>query len=177
MNTGQMLLTIGAIFLLSTVILTVNRGFLSTEMVMIDNRYGIIAVSLATSTMEAAINKSFDENSDTLALTSLSQLTLTNNLGLDAGDSLAHPEKFDDFDDFDCFRDTTKTDEIPLEGTDPLQNIIFYTNCQVDYVRADNPEIVSTQPSWHKRIIVKVYSPGLTDTVKMTTVYSYFFFR
>jgi MSHA pilin protein MshD len=177
MNTGQMLITIAAIFLLSTVILTVNRGFLNTETVMMDNRYGIIAVSLATSTMEAAINKAFDERSDTVALTSLNQLTPKNNLGLDAGDSIDHPEKFDDFDDFDCYRDTTKIDEISLEGANPPQNIIFYTNCQIDYVTDNNPAVISTQPTWHKRIIVKVYSPGLQDTVRMSSVYSYFFFR
>ena len=170
-----MLITIGAIFLLSTVILTVNRGFLSTNTTMMDNRYGIMAVSLATSTMEAATHKAFDEKSDTLGLTSTNELTQANSLGLDAGESYDNPESFDDFDDFDCYKDSVKVDKIPLEGTN--QEITFNTRCWVNYVEDGNPEIVSTNRTWHKRIIVWVYSPELGDTIKMRTVYSYFYFK
>lgn len=175
MNTGQMLITIGAIFLLGSVILTVNRGLLSSNTVMIDNRYGIIAVSLATSTIERASNKAFDEQSDTLGLSSVTSLTLSGNLGLDSGESINDPDTFDDFDDFNCYRNTPKADTLVLEGT--ANKIIFYTNCQVDYVRADAPETISSNRTWHKRMMVKVYSPGIQDTIRLSTVYSYWYFR
>lgn len=177
MNTGQMLITIGAMFLLSTVILTVNRGSLSTQTVMIDNRYGIMAVSLATSMIESATNKSFDENSDTLGLTSTNQLTLKNNLGLDAGELISSPGSFDDFDDYNCYKAVAKADTIPIVDGLEERELIFNTFCEVDYVAANNPENTSALRTWHKRMRVRVFSPGLQDTIKMSTVYSYFFFR
>lgn len=181
MNTGQMFLTIAAIFLLGTVILTVNRGLLSSNSIMIDNRYGIICVSLATSMMERATDKAFDEKSDTLGLTMVNNLTLRQNLGLDAGESINDPDSFDDFDDYDCYRLTPRADSLELEGTD--QKIAFLTYCQVDYVNESvsgnpgNPSIISMNRTWHKRMIVKVFSPGMQDTIKLSTVYSYWYFR
>ena len=170
-----MLITIGAIFLLSSIILTVNRGLLNTNSVMMDNRYGIMAVSLATSIIETATNKAFDEQSDTLGLSSTNSLTLSNALGLDAGESRDSVGKFDDFDDYNCFKSIPKVDSLPLLGTDSL--IYFNTYCEVKYVSSDDPQVVSVNRTWNKRIDVKVTSPGLSDTVRMSTVYSYFFFR
>ena len=175
MNTGQMLITIGAIFLLATVILTVNKGLLSSNSVMINNRYDIISASLATSMIERATSKAFDEKSDTLGLKLTTELTQSNALGLDAGESINDPNSFDDFDDYNCYKTTPKTDTLQLEGSG--KQIIFYTNCQVNYVTANNPETITTGRTWHKRMIVKVYSSGIEDTVKLSTVYSYWYFR
>ena len=170
-----MMLTVGAFFLLAVVILTVNRGLLSNNSVMIDNRYGILGVSLANSMMERATSKAFDEQSDTLGLTSTNSLTVVNSLGLDAGETISNPDSFDDFDDFNCYKTTPKTDTLLLEGT--TNKIIFKTYCQVNYVEASNPGVVSTNRTWHKRLIVSVTSTGLQDTIKLSTVYSYWYFR
>jgi hypothetical protein len=175
MNTGQMMLTVGAFFLLAVVILTVNRGLLSNNSVMIDNRYGILGVSLANSMMERATSKAFDEQSDTLGLTSINSLTAVNSLGLDAGETINNPDSFDDFDDFDCYQTTPKSDTLLLEGTD--KKVIFNTYCQVDYVEASNPEKVSANRTWHKRLIVTVTSTGLEHSINLSTIYSYWYFR
>jgi hypothetical protein len=175
MNTGQMMLTIGAFFLLAVVILTVNRGLLTNNSVMIDNRYGILGVSLANSMMERATSKAFDEQSDTLGLTSTNSLTVVSSLGLDADETKNNPDSFDDFDDFNCYKTAPKSDTLLLEGTD--KEVIFDTFCQVDYVEASNPEKISTNRTWHKRLIVSVTSTGLQDTIRLSTVYSYWYFR
>ncbi|MCX7797192.1 MAG: hypothetical protein N2249_01035 [Melioribacter sp.] len=177
MNTGQMLLTIGAIFLLSTVILTVNRGLLTTNTTMIDNRYGIMATSLGTSMIERAISKAFDENSDTTEVTSTSQLTLPNNLGLDSGENRNDPNRFDDFDDFNCYRTVPLLDSLILDPNDLTKKIFFKTFCRVDYVDQNNPNTVSTTRTWHKRIQVIVTSDAMKDTIRMSTVYSYWRFK
>ena len=125
--------------------------------------------------IERASNKAFDEKSDTLGLKLTTELTQPNYLGLDAGESINNPDSFDDFDDFDCYRTTPKTDTLALEGT--TKKIVFYTKCQVDYVKPSAPETVSSNRTWLKRMEVKVYSSGIEDTVRLSTVYSYWYFR
>lgn len=177
MNTGQMLLTIGAIFLLSTVILTVNRGFLTTNTTMITNRYGIMASSLATSMIERAISKAFDENTDTTEVTSTSQLTLPQNLGLDAGENRNDPNLLDDFDDYNCYRFLPHRDSIQIDPMDPTKKLYFDTFCRVDYVSDSNPNNVSSTRTWHKRMQVIVTSSAMEDTIRMSTIYSYWNFK
>lgn len=175
MNTGQMMLTIGAVFLLSMVILTTNRGLITTNTTMVDNRYGILAVSLATSTIERATSKAFDQNTDTLAINTTNSLTNVNALGLDAGENRNFPENFNDFDDYNCYKTNPKVDSLTFEGTN--RKIVFNTFCRVDYVNQNSPNTVSNQRTWHKRIIVSVIATGMTDTIKMSSVYSYWYFR
>ncbi len=175
MNTGQMLITIGAIFLLSMVILNINRGLITTNTTMIDNRYGILGVSLATSTIEKATGKAFDENTDSVSVNSVNSLTNVNQLGLDNSESRNNPDGFNDFDDYDCYRTNPKVDSLEFEGTG--RKILFHTYCRVDYVSSSNPNTRINQRGWHKRIIVSVISPGMTDTIKMSSVYGYWYFR
>lgn len=177
MNTGQMLLTIGAIFLLSTVILTVNRGFLTTNTTMIDNRYGIMASSLATSMIERAMSKAFDHNTDTNSVSSLSSLTLPNNLGLEAGESRNNPNLLNDFDDYNCYSSNPLIDTLILDPNDPSKKIFFQTFCNVFYIDENNPNNPSSSRTWHKRMNVRVISSAMIDTIKMSTIYSYWKFR
>ena len=175
MNTGQMMLTIGAVFLLSMVILTTNRGLITTNTTMVDNRYGILAVSLATSTIERATSKAFDQNTDTLATNTTNSLTNVNALGLETGESRNFPENFNDFDDYNCYKTNPKVDSLTFEGTN--RKIVFKTFCRVDYVNQNSPNTISNQRTWHKRMIVSVIATGMTDTIKMSSVYSYWYFR
>lgn len=175
MNTGQMMITIAAIFLLSMIILTNSRGLITTSTVMVDNRYGILGVSLATSAIEQATGKAFDHNTDTLAITSINLLTSVGALGIDAGELSSDPTTFNDFDDFNVYRTVPKTDSLILEGTN--KKMIFNTYTSVDYVDPDNPDNISLIKTWCKRIRVKVISPGMNDTIKMSSVYSYWYFR
>lgn len=175
MNTGQMMITIAAIFLLSMVILTNSRGLITTSTVMADNRYGILSVSLATSAIEQATSKAFDHNTDTVAVTLINSLTNVGALGIDPGELSNDPTTFNDFDDFNIYRTVPKTDSLILEGTD--KKMIFNTYARVDYVDPDNPNNVSSTRTWCKRISVKVISPGMNDTIKMSSVYSYWYFK
>jgi MSHA pilin protein MshD len=175
MNTGQMLITIGAIFLLSMVILTTNRGLITTNSTMIDNRYGILATSLATSMIEKATGKAFDHNTDTTAVTSLTVLTNINALGIETGENRNYPEDFNDFDDYNCFITNPKLDTVAFEGTN--RKIIFQTFCRVDYIKLTNINSASNERTWHKRMIVRVISPEMVDTIKLSTIYSYWYFR
>ncbi len=75
MNTGQMMITLGAVLLLSTIVLRVNGSQLSNQDSMQNNKFGILAISLATSVIEEASEKAFDEASTSNFLNSTSLLT------------------------------------------------------------------------------------------------------
>ncbi|MCG6913762.1 hypothetical protein LJE86_07575, partial [bacterium BMS3Abin03] len=63
MNTGQSLLTIGALLILSLTVLRVNNSILVTDNILQDSKLGVLATSVATSLMEEASKKAFDEGS------------------------------------------------------------------------------------------------------------------
>jgi hypothetical protein len=174
MNTGQLLLTIGGMFLLSLVILRVNNNFLSTNYVMMNSKLGITAVSLGTSFIEEASSKAFDEVTadSSITLSSESQLTLPNNLNPDGA------EVYPNFNDFDDYNNLNVTDTIPFTG-------IFNIKCKVSYVNLDTTVasadkiIPSNNRTWYKKLEVDITSlsiqkpDGSPDTLKFYSVFSY----
>lgn len=161
MNTGQTLLTIGALMVLSTILLRVNNNFVSTDAVMMENRFGVLAISLATSYIEEASGKAFDANTITAAASSTSDLS---SLGPGSGESYPN---FNDFDDYDGLSIVDSS----------MKSAIFDINCDVDFVQASNPDKAVTNKTWHKKITVQVTSKSMEDTVTMSSIYSYFYFR
>lgn len=175
MNTGQTMLTIFAMVLLSAVILTVNRGFLTTNVTMAENRVDILAVSLGNSIIEDATSMAFDEQTVGAAVSSPTSLTSSTLLGLDSGESSSNPSSFDDFDDYNSYKTNPKVDTIGVPGT--TNKYTFKTYCKVDYVDPNNPDNITANKTYHKKIQLKIFSPGMSDTVRMSTVYSYWYFR
>jgi hypothetical protein len=154
----------------------VNRGTINTETTMIQNRYDIMAVSLATSIIEDATQLAFDSKTDGAAITATTSLTSASSLGIETGESKTYPAGFDDFDDYNCYKTTPKVDEIGYTGS--TRKVIFHSLVRIDYVNGNNPGgAVSSTQTYHKRMQVRVYSPGLQDTIRMSTVYSYWYFR
>lgn len=182
MGSGQMIMTILGMVLLSMVILTMNRGFYNTNTTMASSRYNILGISVANSIMEDATGLRFDEATTGGTITSPSQATPIASLGLDAGETAANLKTFDDFDDYNAFKTTPKLDTILVTGT--TKKIIFNTICKVDYVTASNPSQAATSQTYHKRLRIWVYCPEIrdpktlvTDTIKLSTVFSYWYFR
>jgi hypothetical protein len=165
MNTGQMILSIGALLLLSLTVLRVNNTILQTDSVMMDSKFGILATSIATSLIEKASKKAFDANTFEDAVSSLSGLTPANGLGPGTGETT--PENFNDFDDFDGY----------TEQITNLPSAVFDVSCEVCYVNPTNPDGKLNTQSWHKKMKVKVSSPSSQDTINLSTIYSYWHFR
>lgn len=164
MHTGQMLMAIGAMVLLSVLILRVNSSFFQSENVLDESKFGVLAISLATSIIEEASSKSFDAVTDSNSIDELSLLTGISDLGPETG------ETFPEFNDFDDFHNYTEIDS-------SLPSAVFQLDCEVDYVRKDDPSITSSSETWHKRITVQVTSPSMQDTFQMSSVFSYWYFR
>jgi hypothetical protein len=185
---GQTMLTIGAIMLLGVTVLNTNRSSLQHGAIIAVTEVGIYASSLAQAKIEEAESKAFDEfsASDTLGsgdvITDLTQLATT--LGRETGevypDDGVHP-RFDDFDDYNYYSGNNPYRlYVPGVDTFRIQTTVFY-------VDTANPQAAAGTRTWHKKMIVKVW-PTVTpwgedkaqsrpDTVTMSYIYSYWWFR
>lgn len=161
MNTGQMLLTVAAMMLLSVVVLRVNNNFLSTSSTLLDTKFGVLATSIATSMIEEASGKPFDLATVDNSVTSLSYLSTC---------GPAYGEIYPNFNDFDDFNGLVKIDST-------MPSAIFKVECEVGYITPSNPNNIVGYKTWHKKMTVQVTSPSMEDTVRMSTVYSYFYYR
>ncbi len=159
-----MLLTIGAMVLLSTIMLRVNTVNFNSDSIRAEAQYGMLATSIATSIIEEAKGLAFDENTDTISVSNINDLTSAAALGKESGETY---ETFNDFDDFDGY---TKTDTT-------LHSAIFNIKCKVDYVDPSNINVPSFSNTWHKKITVLVSSPSMRDTIRESSIYSYWYFR
>ena len=162
------MMTLGAMSLMLTLILSINRSFAWSEQTMMKGKCGLTAVSLASGIIEQASEMYYDQKSITAADTSTSQLTAPASLGPESGESYGSTTA--PFNDFDDFNGLTLKDYNELPDT-------FYVSCTVVYVTATTPNTTSTTATWEKKLTVKVTSKMLVDTVKMSYIYSYWYFR
>lgn len=178
MTTGQSLMSIGALLLLSITVLRVNNNILYSDSVLYDSKYAIMANSIATSIIEKASrirpggqSMHFDEKTIQLPLTDSTQLTSYTLLNKETGE--VTEDQFDDIDDYNGY---TQEDE-------HYGSVTFYSRCEVSYVMPSNPDVKLAKTSWHKKLSVAVYwkqNHGdvgfVTDTIKQSTIYSYWWY-
>jgi MSHA pilin protein MshD len=166
MNTGQMIMTLGAMLLLASVMLRVNTTNLTNESVRDEAQYGVLANSIATSIIEQAQSRAFDEVTDTSNITSTSQLSSV--LGPESGET---EESYNDFDDFNGF---TKRDS-------SMKSAVFDISCTVNYVEPGNILGSTSNKTYHKKITVTITRPVSADSsvlvVRSSSIFSYWYFR
>ena len=190
MTLGQSMLVIGAITLLGILVLNANSSILQSNTTMDTSEFGITAVSLATSVVEEAMGKMFDQviaDSTTGQVTLATQLSPVSKLGRDAGEAYRNgTSDFNDFDDFDSLflvyksdnpLDTPRTPGSSWETIVPGIRAKYFVHCRVCYV---DPSInggldgSASYPTFHKKIVVTVTSSGWkTDTLRFPAVMSY----
>ncbi len=159
-----MMLTIGALILLSTLMLKINTSNLQTDTVRSEAQYGVLATSIITSIMEKAKSLAFDATTDSNSITSTNDLTPALNLGPGTG------ETYDTFNDFDDFNGFTRVDST-------MPSAVFDISCEVFYVQSANLKEKYHNRTWHKKITVQVSSAFMQDTITQSTIYSYWYFR
>jgi hypothetical protein len=167
MNTGQMLLAIGAMILLSTIVLRVNNSFLLSDEVLDQSKYAFLATSIATSVIQEAKNLRFDEITTDSTIGEIKNKELFSAIGRETGEYLDSVGTFDDFDDYNGWRDTVTT----------LPSAVFNVVCNVDYVSESNPTVAAAGKTFNKRITVTVTSVFMRDVVQLSSVFSYWFLR
>ena len=164
MGSGQLLLTLGAMILLSFTIVNTNKSILLAGDVVNSTKYGVLASSLAVSIIEEASGKAFDTKSETMGIGNVANMTPYNLLGPETGETYAT------FDDFDDYNNLTKVDTT-------LTSARFTIKCKVYYVDDTAPATMVTTQTWHKTMEVLVFSQNMTDTIKMSTIFSYWYYR
>lgn len=171
MNTGQMILAVGAMILLSTIILRVNNSFMNSDQVVDEAKYNFLATSIATSIIQEAKNLAFDEKTvDTTIvgdITNYAQLTTVDLLKWDDGENQYDRKTFDDFDDFNTYSYTDSS----------MPSAIFDVSCKVVYVNESNPSQTSSVQTFSKMLTVTVKSKFMRDVVELSTIFSFWFFR
>ncbi|MDH3251791.1 MAG: hypothetical protein OEM41_03305 [Ignavibacteria bacterium] len=187
MNLGQMMLVIGAVSLLGILILNTNSTLMDSYETTNNSEFEITAVSLATSLVEEAMGKMFDEviaDSNTTTLTNPNQLSTL--LGYDGvekfRDTAASVTDFDDFDDFNnlfvVYKSDLAAEAAPTPGSHhefavPGMRAKYYVTAKVVYVDPTNLDGASASRTWHKKIIVTVTSPSVKDTLRFPAIMSY----
>ncbi len=178
MNTGQTLLTFGALFVLTIAIFNNNRHLAHNDISLAQNRYKLEALSLISSHLEQALGYYFDEAStDTVSEKRLNDFTLPNDLGFENNDN----NVIDDFDDFHNYTiiDTGRS------------GIPYRISFHVEYVELQNGVLVpSNSRQYYKRITIRAtdnyadpliyhYSGNqkIKDTLKVSFVNSYWFYN
>ena len=167
MNTGQVILSIGAFMFLGTVLVNFNHLVVVNNEDLSDNHDLIIAASIATTYLDAAQAMNFDENAIEQPINDPKDLTEPNDLGPDGEADIAG---FDDFDDFNGYSVTQQA-----EGN----NGVFRSDFTVTYVDPEDINYKSVQ-TFLKRLDIKTWRvdvPATKDTVRMFTTMAYFKFN
>ena len=167
MGLGQMLLAILAMAVFGRILLGVNTHSADNNESIKSSEYIIMATSLGTSMLERAQGLSFDEQTISADISTPAALSAT--LGPEGGET---ENTFDDFDDYNNFTKTVVGDSVLFKTA------TFTVRSLVDYVDMGGGAIVTSGArTYHKRLRVTVSSPYLQDSLRFSTVYSYWYFR
>jgi len=175
MGTGQMMLTIGAMMLLSILILRVNSTSVVSQGTIIDSKMGIVSLTVANTYVDYAKRQVFDKAvfDSTISIVSVGDLTAPGSLGPEAGE--VYPN-FNDFDDLNLWdpaigRNIVITDTTTLQSsTVPGLFTPVYITSRVYYVNESNLELRVNNRTWFKRIDVYVWTDTSTDTLKYSSL-------
>ena len=178
MNTGQTMLTLGAMVLITMIILNFNRMMNHINQSLNFNRFRLEALSIMTSHVEQLSQLFFDEAStDTTSEKRINDFTSSNMLGFEVNDNSI-------VDDIDDLNGLTVADT-------GISGVLYNVDYNVDYITLQNNLIVhSDNKQYHKRISIEVsdaYDPPLIytaqgdslnrDTLKISVVISYWFYN
>jgi len=186
MAMNQMILVTGALFLLGIIILSANTTFRENERVVTDSEFGIAAVSLATSLIEEAEGKAFDQACTDSGINSVALLTPKSMFGPSVTERYRSTDTtlsdFDDLSDYDGFtieyvNDSTKAQVAQYRGESKGFRADYFLQTKVEYVSAGNGAAdlnnATSARTWHKKLTVTVTSPSSIDTLNLSTIISY----
>jgi hypothetical protein len=148
-NSGQMLLAIGAMVLLGKLALSTNAFLADTDTLQLESEAVTTATTIGQSAIEKILVRGFDHNypgdNDTVTT---AMFVSPGSLGRDAGEMAGCDTTFNDIDDFMGFTDSVST---PRLGT-------YYVTCSVYYVRESSPYDSVGTATFLKRVDVSVTS-------------------
>ncbi len=161
MNGGQQIMVLGALVMLSYLVLSIgNTSNVQLEAALL-NESIISGSALAQSLMEEIQSRAFDENTISQAITSTDELTSSNSFGPDGEED--SPANFNDIDDYDGY---SVTYSLSRMGN-------FSADVDVYYVAEFEPEIVSVAKTFSKRIDITLSNAAIDANIVFTSIVSY----
>jgi hypothetical protein len=161
MNSGQQLLTIFAITLLTILAINVYRSSGSRSDTNLYDEAIITGTGIGQSMLNEVDSKAFDETTVLKSVSTPDSLTPPLSLGPDAGEVLS--TEYDDIDDYNNF---VRTDSLSRLG-------VFKTSVKVYYIAKMSPSVKSSSPTFTKEIDIYVTNFSLPDTLKFNRIISY----
>ncbi|MCK4893694.1 MAG: hypothetical protein KAT07_06980 [Calditrichia bacterium] len=166
MGSGETLITLGAITMLTTMAISINSSFTENSEYFNKTKFGLESIAIANSVIEEASQLPFDEQCwDSTKVEKVpTDFTLTNDLGTDFGES--DNITFDDFDDFHNYSyfDTT------------MQNV-YKIDCVVGYVNPSLPDSLLSNRSLYKKLTVSVKNIINNDSLSLSYVHGFWYFN
>lgn len=150
----QMMLVLGAMVLLSLLILGINRAQFFGEQQMSQSEYLLAATAVGQTLISEIASKHYDAATASDEKAPVTSFTAPGSLG--AGWWESYPN-FNDFDDYHRFTTTVST---PRAGT-------FRVSCLVDYVNPANPNVRSSVRTRTKRLRVSIDSDFMDVPVNL----------
>jgi hypothetical protein len=176
-NSGQTMMTIFALVLLTTVLMSFYNIVGNTGDDIARNQEDILATAVASSWSELAQGLAYDNVTDTsdIAFQNPTALTSPSLLGVDPGEPADTVARYNDFDDFNG---------ITLTKTTESTGYTFATRFRVSYVDTSNVNTIVNYRTFIKRMDMATWRtipvPGtgsVIDTLFTSIVYSYFNFN
>lgn len=163
MNSIHSMLAIGAITIFSLISIRFNSTVLQNMGVEVENKIYLTAFSLADDLIEEIKQKAFDHETVIFRSINPEELTQKANFGggKDPGET-SDASTWNDIDDYDGYK---KQVSLPhAEG--------YEVKVNVDYVQKDNQNLVSSTPTFYKRIEVVVSSKYLINPVRLSFIFT-----
>jgi hypothetical protein len=161
MHSGETILAIGGLILLSIFALSLNSSIVQNQSILYQSEGILDAYAIAQKYLEQAEVFRFDENK---SATIPSSFTYLNNLGPDTGEQYPY---YNDIDDFNNFSITDSTSG----------HSHYLINISVYYITKSNPEIPTPTRTYFKRMEVTVSSEFLQElpsrSVSLQRVFCY----
>lgn len=155
MNTGQSMLSLGALILFSFLSVNFNSTILENTTVETENKVYLTAFSLADDLIEEIKKKAFDER--TVDFQAIKQNQLTYPPGPETGEVWPY------FNDMDDYNNYIKPVSLPHVED-------YEVSCTVNYVNSSGQDL--TSQSYFKKVTIKVDSKYLRNPLYMKFIFS-----
>ncbi len=164
MGNIQSLLAIGGITIFSLISVRFNSTVLQNMSLEIENKVYLTAFSLADDMIEEIKQKAFDQETVQFRSINPEELTPKQNFGggKEPNELQNDPSTWNDIDDYDGYE---KPVSLPhAEG--------YKVKCKVDYVLQNDQDVISSVPTYYKRVEITVTSDYLKRPVKLSFVFT-----
>ena len=174
MNTGQMIMVLGALMLLSMLSLSVNSMFIDKTTTMLDAEANLNAISMAQSMIDEILVKSYDASTVSAKVYTSSSFNAPGAFGPNGTESsnVSQPDTsspfksvkyYNDVDDYHLYRRTVSN---PRLGKFTIVDSVYY-------VQETSPNTVSSVATFHKKVVVTVTHRNMTSPLTMSDVAVY----